>query len=202
MSLQVKCVVIDNPEARSFVIGQKISTRAVEYLTQADSQLSPIARKIFGFPWAEKVKVGTNFIEVQKQSWVDWDILEEPLTGLIQEHFESEFKKLGPGALLEENREPAIATTSNDPRFLAVEKLIENEINPSVAGHGGKVVLLDVKGDKAFVRLEGGCQGCSQSAATLKQGIEVRVKEVFPDINEVLDITDHAMGSNPYFIEA
>ena len=80
-----------------------------------------------------------------------------------------------------------------------VLKVLEEKINPSVAGHGGHVTLIDLKDDIAFIRLEGGCQGCGMADATLKNGIEVEIKGAVPTITSVLDVTDHAEGLNPYY---
>lgn len=87
----------------------------------------------------------------------------------------------------------------DDPRAERVQKLIDERINPGVASHGGWVELLDVKDDKVFLRLGGGCQGCGMVDVTLKQGIEVMIKEEIPEIVKVIDQTDHAGGDNPYY---
>jgi Fe-S cluster biogenesis protein NfuA len=80
-----------------------------------------------------------------------------------------------------------------------VQDLIENMINPAVAGHGGFVQLVDVKDNKVYLQMGGGCQGCGAADVTLKQGIERLIKEEIPEIEEVLDTTDHASGDNPYY---
>ncbi|MEO5617577.1 MAG: NifU family protein [Candidatus Eisenbacteria bacterium] len=80
-----------------------------------------------------------------------------------------------------------------------VQKVLDEEINPQVASHGGWVALLEVKGDVAYVQLGGGCQGCGMADVTLKQGIEVAIKERVPQIREIVDTTDHAGGGNPYY---
>ena len=80
-----------------------------------------------------------------------------------------------------------------------IQGVFAAEINPSLAAHGGMIELLDVVDDKAYVKMSGGCQGCSSAAATLKQGVETRIKELIPEISELVDTTDHASGSNPYF---
>jgi Fe/S biogenesis protein NfuA len=85
------------------------------------------------------------------------------------------------------------------PIAQAVQKVIDAQINPGVASHGGFVELMDVQGDKAFVRLGGGCQGCGMVDVTLKQGIEVMIREEIPEITQVIDTTDHAGGNNPYY---
>ena len=86
-----------------------------------------------------------------------------------------------------------------DERALAIQRVFDDEINPAVAQHGGWVALLEVKDDVAYIQLGGGCQGCGMVDVTLKQGIEVRIREAVPGIREIIDTTDHAGGRNPYF---
>jgi Fe/S biogenesis protein NfuA len=86
-----------------------------------------------------------------------------------------------------------------DPKARAVQELIDTQINPTVAMHGGHVTLLDVKDDTAYIALGGGCQGCGMADVTLKQGIEVMIREAVPEILRIVDTTDHAAGTNPYY---
>jgi Fe/S biogenesis protein NfuA len=86
-----------------------------------------------------------------------------------------------------------------DPKAIAIQKLLDEHINPAVAEHGGYVALLDVKDDIAYVALGGGCQGCGMADVTLKQGIEAVITEEVPGIRQVIDATDHASGTNPYY---
>ncbi len=86
-----------------------------------------------------------------------------------------------------------------DERELKIQDAFDREINPAIAGHGGYVNLLAVEGTTAFVELGGGCQGCGMADVTLKQGIEVAIREAVPSIDRVVDQTDHASGENPYF---
>jgi len=80
-----------------------------------------------------------------------------------------------------------------------VQELIDTMINPAVASHGGYIELLDVKESTAYIRMSGGCQGCGAADVTLKAGIERVMFEEIPEITEVLDVTDHAAGENPYY---
>ena len=80
-----------------------------------------------------------------------------------------------------------------------IQEVLDRQINPSVAAHGGFVDLLEVRGGAAFVQLGGGCQGCAQVDVTLRQGIEVAIKAAVPQVTEVIDVTDHAASTNPYF---
>jgi len=89
--------------------------------------------------------------------------------------------------------------TMSDDLKTRVQELIDSSINPAVAGHGGFVELLDVKDNTVYLQMGGGCQGCGAADITLKSGIERLIKEEIPEITEVLDATDHAAGSNPYY---
>ncbi|MCH8133948.1 MAG: NifU family protein [Myxococcales bacterium] len=93
----------------------------------------------------------------------------------------------------------------NQPRLLAnplaarVQQVLDDKINPEVASHGGRVSLMDVQETRVFVRLGGGCQGCGMAAVTLRQGVTTTLMSALPEITEVLDITDHDAGENPYY---
>ena len=80
-----------------------------------------------------------------------------------------------------------------------VIQVLEQQINPSIAAHGGRADLVAVEDDAAYLRLSGGCAGCGMAAVTLSQGIEVAIKESVPEIVHIVDVTDHAAGTNPYF---
>jgi Fe/S biogenesis protein NfuA len=86
-----------------------------------------------------------------------------------------------------------------DPKAVKVQELIDTQVNPAVAQHGGVVELLDVKDDVVYVLFGGGCQGCGMIDVTLKQGVEAMLKEAVPEIKSIVDTTDHAAGTNPYY---
>ena len=77
--------------------------------------------------------------------------------------------------------------------------VLEHQINPSIASHGGRADLVAVEDDTVYLRLSGGCQGCGMASVTLGQGIEVAIKDNVPEIVNVVDVTDHAQGANPYY---
>ena len=80
-----------------------------------------------------------------------------------------------------------------------VQQLIERYINPAIASHGGFVTLSGVEDDRVMVELGGGCQGCGLAAMTLRQGIESSILHHIPEVREVVDVTDHSLGENPFF---
>ena len=78
-------------------------------------------------------------------------------------------------------------------------QVLEQQINPSIAAHGGRADLVAVEDEAAYLRLSGGCAGCGMATVTLSQGIEVAIRESVPEITRVIDVTDHAAGTNPYY---
>jgi Fe/S biogenesis protein NfuA len=121
---------------------------------------------------------------------------------------------LRPGMVLQNpNRPvvPAMATGAASPSMgrppadlsgdvpQQVIQVLEQQINPSIAAHGGRAELVAVEDGIAYLRLSGGCQGCGLASVTLTQGIAVAIQEAIPEIVEVIDVTDHASGHNPYF---
>ncbi len=80
-----------------------------------------------------------------------------------------------------------------------VIQVLDAQINPSIAAHGGHADLVAVEEGAVYLRLSGGCAGCGMAAVTLSQGIEVAIKQSVPEIVRIVDVTDHAAGTNPYY---
>ena len=80
-----------------------------------------------------------------------------------------------------------------------IQKVIDEVVNPGVAGHGGHISLLGVKGNSITIQMGGGCQGCSVADVTLKQGIHTSFRDAVPQVGAIFDETDHAAGLTPYF---
>ena len=86
-----------------------------------------------------------------------------------------------------------------DPKVKKIVDLLNSEINPAITSHGGFAELVALKDNTVYLKMGGGCQGCASSQATLRNGIELRIKEEVPEIVAVVDQTDHASGANPYY---
>ena len=121
-----------------------------------------------------------SFLEGASVDWV------ESLQG-------SGFKVENPNERLPE-AEPATGELAD-----RVKQVIEHQVNPAIASHGGAVSLVDVQEGVVFLRMNGGCQGCGMAAVTLKQGVERLITEALPEVTEVRDVTDHASGADPYY---
>jgi Fe/S biogenesis protein NfuA len=103
---------------------------------------------------------------------------------------------------------PAGGAASRPPADLSgpvaqsVLAVLDDQINPAIAAHGGQADLIAVEDGVAYIRMSGGCQGCGLAAVTLTQGIEVAILDAVPDISSVVDVTDHSAGDNPYYESA
>lgn len=171
-----------NPSTMKFNFGQKISDASHDFPNVESTEKSPLAAKIFGFPWTAGVYLGEDFVTVTKQDWVDWDILASPLAGLLGEHVES-----GQPVLI--NLEASLDESENDSEIVKkIKRALQNEIKPIVALDGGDVVFGKYENNILQIHMRGACSGCPSSQATLKDGIEVRMRELFPEIKEVVSV--------------
>lgn len=80
-----------------------------------------------------------------------------------------------------------------------IQLMLDEQVNPMLASHGGNVMLEGIKDSAAYVRFGGGCQGCSMIDTTVKQGVEVMLKDAIPELSGVYDITDHSEGESPFY---
>jgi Fe-S cluster biogenesis protein NfuA len=132
----------------------------------------------------QSVFVGPNYLTITKQDWVDWSVLAQPLTGLIQEHIDR-----GEPVVVEVQEMSVDDSDENDSQIVKdIKALLNREIRPVVALDGGDITFAKFENDIVFLKMKGACAGCPSSQATLKEGIEVRMKEAFPQIKEVVSI--------------
>jgi len=105
----------------------------------------------------------------------------------------------GPGPSARSAPTPPTGANLDSDVARRIRAVLDDAINPSIAAHGGHAELAGIEDRVAYLRLGGGCQGCGMASVTLSQGIEVAITDAVPEIIEVVDVTDHASGSNPYF---
>jgi Fe-S cluster biogenesis protein NfuA len=150
---------------------------------------SPLAADLLAIPGVESVLIADDVVTVASSYGVDWPAL--GIGNVIRRHLSSGGPIVAPDFFED-------LPAEGDLRW-AIRDLLDREINPAVAAHGGFVELIDVKRNNVFLRLGGGCQGCGAADVTLKQGIEKAIRALAPKVGEILDTTDHAAGRNPYY---
>lgn len=174
-----------NPATLKFQLHRMVTEEPLDFSNAMDAERSPLAAKIFGFPWTAGVSIGRDFIAVSKHDWVDWSVLAQPLAGLIQEHLNR-----GEEIVSALRASSAVGSISPDDSEMvrAIKVALDRDIRPVVALDGGDVVFAKYEDQILSLHMRGACAGCPSSSATLKQGIEVRMKELFPEIREVVGI--------------
>jgi len=154
-----------------------------------DARSSPLAAELLRTSGIESVLIADNTVTLSAVHPVDWPAL--AVGNVIRKHIRSGLP------IVEEDYFDAIPS-EKDLKW-AIGDLLDREINPAVAAHGGFVELIDVRKNSVYIRLGGGCQGCGAADITLKQGIEKAIRDLVPRVGEILDTTDHAAGRNPYY---
>jgi Fe-S cluster biogenesis protein NfuA len=151
---------------------------------------APLARALFAISSVRRVEVYGTSIYVSS-SGGDWAAIKAPIAGAIRDVLDNEAFPLGEGS---------DAPKDEDVLLLdAVSDLLDREANPAIASHGGSVAVERVESGDVYLRMSGGCQGCAASSATLRQGIETMLRAALPAIREIIDLTDHDAGTNPFF---
>lgn len=109
----------------------------------------------------------------------------------------------GAGFLIENpNIKPIGGELVEGPLADRVRRAIDTQINPAIASHGGRVSLVDVRDRVVYLEMHGGCQGCGMAAATLAQGIRKTLMETVPEVEGIVDVTNHEAGADPYYSPA
>ena len=175
-----------------FVVDRPVFPEGSVYFdSPARADRSALARAILAVPGVTGVLIQDNLITVNADTQGNWMPIGREVGQRIR------------GVL--DGPEPAV-----DPEVLdqlpppeaireRVEAVLRNEINPAVASHGGVIDLVGVERNQVFLRMGGGCQGCGMATATLRQGVETALRRAVPEIGAILDTTDHAAGTNPYY---
>jgi Fe-S cluster biogenesis protein NfuA len=165
--------------------------RAVRFGDAAKAKGSPLAEALFAIPGVAAVAASGRKILVKKSTADEWSPTARQVGAAIRQTLQSG------GPLF--SAEAAEGTPKDKEVGARVRQIVETEINPIVAGHGGHIGIVDVKDGAVFVQMSGGCMGCGMAHITLRQGVERLVRERIPEVTEVMDVTDHAEGDNPFF---
>ncbi len=180
-----------DPQVCKFIVDYPLfPDKSCNCRTKDMAKGSPLLEALFEIDGICQVMVSDSSLTIAKNTTDPWPLLGKKIGDAVRNAISSG------GTLVAESAE-TMKPSEQDIRH-KVEELFEKEINPQIASHGGFVELAYIEDTKVFVRLGGGCQGCSSANATLKQGIAKAIQQMIPEVTEVLDATDHASGLNPY----
>lgn len=185
---------VDDAASCTFIVDRPLLERYSARFTRGEAlDASPLAGALLGIQGVGALTVHGNRVVVLRNPLVqdDWEPLARQIGARIRQHLLS-----GDPAVTDAWKE---ALPPEDEIREALEWVIDREINPGIASHGGAIALDRVEGNTVYVRMMGGCQGCAASSMTLRQGVHEAFRDAVPEIGAIVDITDHEAGDNPYY---
>ena len=177
-----------------FTVSRQVHPGSFFFENRERATGSPLIEQLFQIPGVTSVLVAENVVTVGKKDDAAWRDLMLKIGQTIRTQMIT-----GVPAILEHAPAAAAGRRSDEEIRQVVQGLLEREINPSVASHGGKISVVDVKEGVLYISMSGGCQGCAAAQVTLRQGVEVMVRRVVPEITAIVDSTDHRAGAQPYY---
>jgi Fe-S cluster biogenesis protein NfuA len=181
-----------NPSICRFTVNRTLHIGTASFDNKAQTEQSLLAQKLFEIEGITRVQLIGHLLVLSKAPKQAWDELVKRVEAILEAFLVSGF------ALSQEQVEDRMMLMGRGTRE-KIQYLLAHKINPGVAAHAGFVELIDVKDNNVYIRLGGGCQGCGAADFTLRQGIEEIIRKEVPEILHVLDVTDHAAGTNPYY---
>jgi NFU1 iron-sulfur cluster scaffold homolog, mitochondrial len=171
---------------RTLYIGTKTCTHVEE------ARGIPLAENLMQFPGVAKIQLIGHLLVVTRTEDGEWSDLANEIEATLTAYLISD------QALTREDvHEQMMLIGKNTKEKL--QYLVDTQINPGVAEHGGAVQIVDIRDRNLYLRLHGGCQGCGAADFTLRQNIETIVKRAVPEIDQIIDLTNHGAGTNPYY---
>ena len=175
-----------NPNTLKFVVNRDFMERGAANFTSVDqAEHSPLAQAVFKVVGVQAVLIGTNFITVTKSPDGSWDVLADDVPKTIETQL-----KTGAPAFDKDWKFEVAAPSSGSLSEVEqkIKTVLDNEIRPAVAMDGGDITFGKYEDGIVYLHLQGSCSSCPSSIATLRMGVETRLKEVVPEIKEVVQI--------------
>ena len=184
-----------DPDACKFTVSRTVHPGGPFFFDDPERAAgSPLLERLFALPGVAWVLVTDNVVTVGKEPSASWSGLKSVIGTAIRTQLLT-----GVGAILESANGPSGQERTDAEIRGALQELLDREVNRSIAAHGGRISIVDVGDGNLFIAMSGGCQGCAASQVTLRQGFEVMVRRVAPEIVNIVDTTDHALGAAPFY---
>jgi Fe-S cluster biogenesis protein NfuA len=169
-----------NPATLKFLPGQVVMPHGTaDFTDPAEAGRSPLAQALFGVDGVRGVFLGTDFVTVTRDAGIEWQVLKPAILGVIMEHLTSGRPIILEGTAAERAEE------DDDPVVAQIKELIETRVRPAVAQDGGDIIFHGFEDGVVYLHMQGSCQGCPSSTATLKAGIENMLRYYVPEVVEV-----------------
>jgi len=190
---------VNDPDTCKFIVSRPLHPGGPFFFGNKERAAgSPLAERLFALSGVANVLIAENVVTLCKEPAASWSGLKTAIGAAIRTQLLT-----GVPAILEmhaHSRTQAGTQGRSDAElYTAIQELLDKQVNKSIANHGGKISIVEVRQGKLFITMSGGCQGCASSQVTLRQGFEVMLKRVAPEIEEIVDTTNHAAGKQPFY---
>jgi Fe-S cluster biogenesis protein NfuA len=174
-----------NPNTLKYSVNRELLPKgAANFTKKADAEArSPLAAKLFNIPGISGVMIGRDFVTVTKTEEGDWDVVHKGASSTIEQHLTS-----GEAIVIGDASAPSAHSGATGEIENKIREILDNEIRPAVAMDGGDITFEKFENGVVYLYLQGSCAGCPSSTATLKMGIETRLREAIPEVQEVVSI--------------
>jgi Fe-S cluster biogenesis protein NfuA len=184
-----------DPDTCKFIVSRPVHPGSPFFFANKERAAgSPLGERLFALPGVANVLIAENVVTLCKEPIASWSGLKAAIGTAIRAQLLT-----GVPAILEMHFHSGTQGRSDAELNTAIQELLDKEVNRSIANHGGKISIVEVRQGKLFITMSGGCQGCASSQVTLRQGLEVMLKRVAPEIEEIVDTTNHAAGTQPFY---
>jgi Fe-S cluster biogenesis protein NfuA len=195
IAIQAETSIAD-PDSCKFTVSNTVHPGGPFFFDNPDAAAgSPLVERLFALAGIAHVLVAGNVVSIGKKENALWDDLRAEIGAVIRSQLLT-----GVRAILEAPQSSSPGNRNDDQIREVVQQLLDKETNPSIASHGGKISIVEVKERKLYIEMSGGCQGCAASQVTLRQGFELMVRRVAPEVIKIIDATDHASGISPFYM--
>ena len=175
-----------NPNTLKYSINQILLARGTANYTGLDKSRkeSPLATALLETPGISGVMIGKDFITITKGNDADWDQVHLSTSRMIEEHLGAQRPVFEEGFPRPSENLPKESSESDIER--KIREILDRDIRPAVAMDGGDIIFNRYEDGTVYLEMHGSCSGCPSSTATLKMGIETRLKAAIPEIQEVV----------------
>ncbi len=186
---------IADPDSCKFTVSKMVHPGGPFFFDSLEKAAgSPLVERLFALAGVAHVLVAGHVVTIGKKKSAYWARLRLEVGSVIRTQLST-----GVRAILETPRPAPPGNRNDDEIREVIQALLDQETNPSIASHGGKISIVEVRGRKLYIEMSGGCQGCAASQLTLRQGFELMVRRVAPEVLDIIDATDHASGTSPFY---
>jgi Fe-S cluster biogenesis protein NfuA len=196
-------ISLADPDTCKFVVNRSVHSGGPFFFSNKKQAAgSPLSEKLFTLSGVANVLIADSVVIICKDPITSWMGLKAAIGSAIRAQLLT-----GVPAILEMYIHTGTQASilngtqrrSDTELMNVIQVLLDKEINPSIANHGGKISIVEISQRKLYINMSGGCQGCASSQVTLRQGFDVMLKRVAPEIEAVVDTTNHSAGKKPFY---